>query len=88
VIKIRATVDHGVQRPTSTSTLSQLPITPESLERWRAAAELSRTSFECWLVETLNGAADEALGDEGAIDVLRIADSSSACTASKMPRPA
>ncbi len=87
-IKIRAAADHGVQRPTSTSTLSQLPITPESLERWRAAAELSRTSFGCWLVETLNGAADEALGGEGAIDVLPTADSSSAALSAQGARTA
>jgi hypothetical protein len=77
-MEIQAAAGRGVQRPTSTITLSQLTVAPEHLERWRAAAELSRTSLESWLVETLNGAADEALGGESAIDAPPTADSSSA----------
>jgi hypothetical protein len=76
--RIRAAAGRGMQQAGSTITLSQLAVAPEHLERWRAAAALSRTSLESWLVETLNGAADEALGDEGAIDVPPTADSSSA----------
>ncbi len=67
--KIRAAVGRGGQRPANAVALSRLTVTPEYLERWRAAAELSCTSLECWLVETLNDAAAEALGGESAVDV-------------------
>lgn len=64
--KIRAAAGHDVRRPTAANALSQLAVAPEHLERWRAAAELSATSLECWLVGTLNEAAEKTLGGDAA----------------------
>ncbi len=67
-MKIRAAIGRGGQRPKNATGLSGLSVTTEHVERWRAAAQLSCTSLERWLVETLNNAAAEALGDESPLD--------------------
>jgi hypothetical protein len=77
-MKIRSAVGRGGQQTTNAVVLSRLAVTPEHVERWRAAAELSRTSLERWLVATLNDAAAEALGGESAIGGPPADDSSSA----------
>jgi hypothetical protein len=59
--KIRSAAGRGAQRPANANALSQLAVAPEHLERWRAAAELASTSLECWLVDTLNNAANKTL---------------------------
>jgi len=64
-MNVRAAAGCPAGSTTKAVALSKVTVTPESLERWRAAAEVCSASLEGWLVTTLNDAAAEAL--EGAV---------------------
>ncbi|HJQ03554.1 MAG TPA: LmbU family transcriptional regulator [Jatrophihabitans sp.] len=64
-IRIRAAAGQ-LPAVTGVVTVPRFSVTQQYLQRWRAAAELSCTSLEGWLVATLNDAATEALGTEDA----------------------